>query len=89
MQFTTQSISNNLLIKLRLSAICLCGLIITGCTSSEDTVTPAGISSAIQAGVYDSTVVEGADDLEFVISLYAASSETISVDYAYDQLRHA
>ncbi len=82
MQFTSQSINNNLMIKVRLPAICLCGLIITGCTSSEETVTPAGTPSAIQAGVYDSTVVEGADHLEFVLSLSAAGSETISVDYA-------
>ena len=44
----------------------------------EITVSPP----AVQVGIYDSTVVEGADDLEFVISLSAASAETIIVDYA-------
>ena len=178
MQFTSQSINNNILIKARLSAICLCGMVIAGCTSSDDpvvqvnvdpvavndsftviksgatildiadndtdtddgldltsivivtgpgngtvavntngtvtyahdgsdtaadsftynirdnsgavsntagvaiTVTPAVPPSSIQAGIYDSTVVEGADDLEFVVSLSAASSEIVSVDYA-------
>ena len=84
MQFTSQSINNNSPIKARLSAICLCGLIITGCTSSDDPVVPAlpVPPSTIQAGIYDSTVVEAADDLEFVISLSTASSEIVSVDYA-------
>ncbi len=44
----------------------------------EITVSPP----AVQVGIYDSTVVEGADDLEFVISLSAASAETVIVDYA-------
>ncbi len=84
MQFTSQSINNNSPIKARLSAICLCGLIIAGCTSSDDPVVPAlpVPPSTIQAGIYDSTVVEAADDLEFVISLSTASSEIVSVDYA-------
>ncbi len=173
MQFTSQSINNNLLIKVRLSAICLCGLIVTGCTSSDDPVVQVNIdpvaevdafevikgsatplnlaandsdaddgldltsivivtgpgngtvavnadgtvtythdgsdttadsftynirdnsgavsntanvaitvTTAVQAGIYDSTVVEGADNLEFVISLSSASSETVSVNYA-------
>ena len=38
MQFTSQSINNTILIKVRLSAICLCGLVFTGCTSSDDPV---------------------------------------------------
>jgi len=38
--------------------------------------------STVQTGIYDSIVVEGADDLEFVISLTSASTETVSVDYA-------
>jgi hypothetical protein len=37
--------------------------------------------AAVQAGIYKSTVVEGADDLEFVISLAAASTGTVSIDY--------
>ena len=93
MQFTSQSINNNLLTKARLSAICLCGVIITGCTSSDDPVVlvtpPDDVAPtlpvppfAIQAGIYDSTVVEGADDLEFVVSLSSASSEIVNVDYA-------
>ena len=40
-------------------------------------VTPA----TIQADIYGSTVVEGADDLEFVIALSSASNKVISVDY--------
>ncbi len=36
----------------------------------------------VQAGIYNSTVVENSDDLEFVISLAAASTATVSVDYA-------
>ena len=35
-----------------------------------------------QAGIYDSIVVEGADDLEFAVSLSAAAGETVSVDYS-------
>ncbi|RKZ65160.1 MAG: hypothetical protein DRQ44_08450, partial [Gammaproteobacteria bacterium] len=82
MQFTPQSINNNFLIKVRLSAICLCGLIITGCTSSDDPASTLPVPpSSVQAGIYDSTVVEGADDLEFVVSLSSASSEIVSVDY--------
>ena len=45
------------------------------------TVTPT-VPPTVQASVYDVTVVEGADDLEFVVSLSSASSETVSVDYA-------
>jgi len=43
------------------------------------TVTPTPPS--VEIGIYDSTVVEGADDFEFVISLSSVSDETISVDY--------
>ncbi len=35
----------------------------------------------VQAGIYKSTVVEGADDLEFVVSLAEASAATVSIDY--------
>ena len=59
-------------------------LIVTGCSDSNDSseVTPPVAPSSVQAGVYDSTVVEGADDLEFVVSLSVMSSEAVSVDYA-------
>jgi len=59
-------------------------LIITACGDSSDSseVTPPVAPSSVQAGIYDSTVVEGADDLEFVVSLSVMSSETVSVDYA-------
>ena len=87
MRFTSQFINNNLLIKIRLSAICLCGLIMAGCTSSDDPVVqvtpPDNVApAAVQVGIYDSTVVESADDLEFVVSLSRASSGIVSVDYA-------
>ena len=36
---------------------------------------------AVQLGIYDSMIVEGADDLEFVVSLAQASTVTVSVDY--------
>ncbi len=45
------------------------------------TVTPVGVP-AVKAGVYESTVVEGADDLEFVVSLESASTGTVTIDYA-------
>jgi len=58
-------------------------LIVTGCSdssvSSDDS--PPVTSSSVQAGIYDATVVEGADDLEFVVSLSAASSNIVSVAY--------
>jgi hypothetical protein len=64
--------------------VCFTSLIFTGCSSSDDTtaqpalpVTPV----AVEAGIYDSTVVEGADDLEFVVSLTTDSTETVSVEY--------
>jgi hypothetical protein len=40
------------------------------------------VTAAVKAGVYDATVVEGADDLEFVVSLSSASTEPASLDYA-------
>jgi len=46
------------------------------------TITPTLIPLNVKVGIYDSTVVEAADDLEFVISLFSASSETVSLDYA-------
>lgn len=45
------------------------------------TVTPP-VPLSVHAGIYDVTAVEGADDLEFVVSLSSASSETVTVDYA-------
>ncbi len=57
MQFTSQSINHNLLIKTRLSAICLCGLIITGCTSSDDPVEQVNVAPV--AVVDDVTVITG------------------------------
>ncbi len=64
----------------RYSGICLFGLIIAACSSSDDSAVQP--DAAIQLGIYDSTVVEGADNLEFVVSLSAASTETVSVGYA-------
>lgn len=58
-------------------AIISLAFIITGCSSSDSST----VADTVQTGVYDSTVVEGADDLEFVVSLSAASTETITVDY--------
>ncbi len=45
------------------------------------TISPPAPPATVKLGIYDSTVVEGADDLEFVISLSEASSEIVSVDY--------
>jgi hypothetical protein len=56
---------------------------------ADDTETPAtpedpapDESSTIQANIYDAHVVEDADDLEFVVSLTSASTETVSVEYS-------
>lgn len=38
--------------------------------------------AAVEVGVYSATIVEGADDLEFVISLAETSPATVSVDFA-------
>jgi hypothetical protein len=64
-------------------------LILSGCSSSDDNTDDAsgpgetpGTPEAVTAGIYSSTVVENADDLEFVVSLETASTETVSVDYA-------
>jgi Calx-beta domain len=66
--------------------ICLSLLALSACSDSGDStgssITPPVSTLPVQAGVYDSTVVEAADDLEFVISLSTASSETVTVDYA-------
>ncbi len=65
------------------SGICLSALVALGCSSSDDPAAPLPAApSAAQVGIYDSTVVEGADDLEFVLSLDTASAETINVEYA-------
>ncbi len=82
MLFSTE----NLLRKACFSVLCLSALVFSGCTGSDDPVQqpvdpelqpPADV----QLGIYDSTVVEAADDLEFVVSLSSASSEIVSVDY--------
>lgn len=81
-----------------LACLLIASLFFVGCSGSDDpvtspvetTITPPVIPpvpppvppASVQAGIYDSTVVEGADDLEFVVSLSAASSETVTVDYA-------
>jgi len=77
MQFNTKWLLRNA----KLSGVCIASLIFTGCGSSNDSVALPAKPPGVQAGIYDSTVVEGADDLEFVLSLSAASTETISVDY--------
>jgi hypothetical protein len=79
MKFNTK----RLLRSAALSGLFFSALIITACGDSSDSseVTPPVTPSSVQAGVYDSTVVEAADDLEFVVSLSAASSEIVSVDY--------
>ena len=61
------------------SAMMFFALNITGCSTSDDANGP---SSVVSAGIYDSTVVEGADDLEFVVSLAEASITAVSIDYA-------
>ena len=80
MKFNTK----RLLRSVALSGIFISAVIVTGCSDSSDSseVTPPVTPTSVQAGIYDSTVVEGADDLEFVVSLSAASSEAVSVDYA-------
>ena len=50
-------------------------------TATVTITVTAAPPAAVQAGIYKSTVVEGADDLEFVISLAAASTGTVSIDY--------
>jgi len=67
--------TTTLLEKVCFSGVFFLSLILTGCHSSDS-------PPAVQAGIYGSTVVEGADDLEFAISLSAASTATVSVDYA-------
>lgn len=52
---------------------------ITGCGTSDDV---SGPPSVVNAGIYNSTAVEGADDLEFVVSLAEASMAAVSMDYA-------
>ncbi|MGD8803426.1 MAG: Calx-beta domain-containing protein, partial [Gammaproteobacteria bacterium] len=54
-------------------------LIFSACSSSDN---PATTPATVTTGIYDATVVEGADDLEFVVTLSAASTETVTVDYA-------
>jgi len=69
-------------------AACVFALNLAGCSSSDDAVVqpppviPPVTPSAVEIGIYDSTVVEGADDLEFVISLAKPASDTVMLDYA-------
>jgi hypothetical protein len=68
---------------------------ITGCSTSDDATGSTSSTSddvtggttnipsaVVNAGIYNSTVVEGADDLEFVVSLAEASIAAVSIDYA-------
>ena len=59
----------------RISGIALFGFIAIGCSSTENTGGTTG-NPAPFAGIYNSTVVEGADDLEFVVSLAVAGDAT-------------
>ena len=56
----------------------------TGVVSNTATVsiTVQPVVPPVAAGIYDATVVEGADHLEFVVSLAETSSENVSIDYA-------
>jgi hypothetical protein len=72
---------------LAFATICFASLTVTGCGGSSDANTqmipplaPPDSTAVLQTGVYDSTVVEGAGDLEFVVSLSSLSSETVRVD---------
>ena len=56
------------------------GGLVSNTATVSITVQPSVIP--VVAGVYDATVVEGADHLEFVVSLAEASSENVSIDYA-------
>ena len=46
------------------------------------TITVTSVAEATQIGIYGSTVVEGADDLEFVVSMTAASTTAVSVNFS-------
>ena len=73
--------SNGFLQSTCAASICFLALIISACSSSDD-VAQQPVVAAIQAGIYDATVVEGADDLEFVVSLSTTTTETVSIAYA-------
>ena len=45
------------------------------------TILPVVTTTNVKTGLYDSSVVEGADNLEFVVTLLTASSETVSIDF--------
>ena len=70
------------------SCVCFLGFLCIGCGGSDDPVTqpaptvPPTSPPDVEAGIYGATVVEGADNLEFVVSLFSAHTETITVDYA-------
>jgi hypothetical protein len=60
-------------------ALLFFALNITGCGTSDDVSGPPGV---VNAGIYNSPAVEGAYDLEFVVSLAEASMAAVSMDYA-------
>lgn len=78
---TMKTATKTLLKKITAAWFFACTLLLSACSSSDDAAPPPP-PSGLQLGIYDSTVVEGADDLEFVVSLPAASAEMVSVDYA-------
>ena len=49
---------------------------------AEVTIALASSDKPVEVGIYKSTVVEAADDLEFVISLSSVSAQAVSVNYA-------
>lgn len=58
------------------------GFFLAGCSSYD--APPAPAPPALQIGIYDATVVEGTNALEFVVSLSSPATEIVSVDYATD-----
>ena len=62
----------------------LCAAIISSCSSSDisDATERPADPATIQANIYDTHILEDADDLEFVISLTKASPEAVSVEYS-------
>ena len=67
-----------------LSGLCLTGLILSACGGSGDSAPPPPApppAPVVEASIYDANVVEGADDLEFVVSLSSVLAETVSVDF--------
>jgi len=50
--------------------------------TAKVTLTLLSATPGVEVGVYESTVVEAADDLEFVVSLSSVSDRVISLNYA-------